>query len=196
MKRNEYPKFHEDAYREAIVNAVIHRDYYGSGEVAVEKFSDIIVVNNPGGLVPSFPREEFGTLSWPRNRLLADLLSKTIYMEKAGTGIKRIREFCRENNNDVEIKPTDTHFFVKMYAPEQPKDGVKDGVKLTETQEKLLELVLENREITGKELAEEIGISRSGIEKNIVKLKEMGILTRIGPDKTGYWRVDGWTKDG
>lgn len=125
-------------------------------------------------------------------------------MEKAGTGIKRIREFCRENNNDVEIKPTDTHFFVKMYALEHPKDGVKDGVtdsvkdgvKLTETQEKLLELVLENREITGKELAEEIGISRSGIEKNIVKLKEMGILTRIGPDKTGYWRVDGWTKDG
>jgi predicted HTH transcriptional regulator len=67
------------------------------------------------------------------NRLLADLISKTIFMERVGTGIKRIKKFCKENNNEVEIKPTPTHFFVKMKALELPstapiKDGISDGI--------------------------------------------------------------------
>ena len=130
-------------------------------------------------------------------------MSKTIYMEKIGTGIKRIKQFCKENNNDVEIKPTDTHFFVKMKTLDRPKDGVKDGVKvgvkgrgkLNETQKKLLELALEDKKITMKELAEKIGITTRGVEKNIAKLKEKGLLIRIGPDKTGYWKVKSWGKD-
>jgi ATP-dependent DNA helicase RecG len=212
LKRIEYPQFHEDAYREAIVNAVIHRDYYESGEVAVEKFSDMIVINNPGGLVPSFPLEEFGKLSWPRNRLLADLMSKTIFMERVGTGIRRIRKFCKENNNEVEIKPTPTHFFVKMKAFDHPSadrikygvkygvndgvnDGVKAGVKLNENQKKILNLIMENENITREGLSEKIGISINGIEKNIAKLKAKGLLKRIGPDKTGYWKVENWVKE-
>ncbi|MCP5051969.1 MAG: transcriptional regulator [bacterium] len=116
-RRIEHPEFPEDAYREVIVNAVIHRDYYESGEVAVEKLKHSIIINNPGGLISSFPREEFGNLSWPRNRLLADLLSKTVFMEKVGTGIRRIKQMCRENNNDITIKPGDTYFSVEMKSP-------------------------------------------------------------------------------
>ncbi|HLP47724.1 MAG TPA: ATP-binding protein [Candidatus Kapabacteria bacterium] len=52
-------------------------------------------------------------MSWPRNRLMADLMSKTFFMERVGTGIERIRRFCRENNNEIKIKPTGPHFFVK-----------------------------------------------------------------------------------
>jgi ATP-dependent DNA helicase RecG len=117
FKRIEHPEFIEDAYREAIVNAVIHRDYYETGEVAVEKLKHSIIINNPGGLLSSFPRENFGDLSWPRNRLLADLLSKTIFMEKVGTGIRRITQLCQENNNDITIKPGDTFFSVTMKSP-------------------------------------------------------------------------------
>lgn len=199
-RRIEHPQFPEDAYREAIVNAVIHRDYFESGEVAVEKFTDMIVVNNPGSLVPSFPIEDFGSLSWPRNRLLADLLSKTYFMERVGTGIKRIENLCKEINNEVEIKPTATHFFVKMrgfeHSPEVGVNvGVKDGVKLNKTQKKLLELVLREKNIKREELVEKIGISISAIDKNIVKLKEKGLLKRIGSDKKGYWKVENWPKD-
>lgn len=95
-KRIEHPQFPEDAYREAIVNAVVHRDYFESGEVAVEKFENMIAVNNPGGLIASFPIHEFGKFSWPRNRLLADLLSKTFFMEKVGSGIKRMETLCKK----------------------------------------------------------------------------------------------------
>jgi ATP-dependent DNA helicase RecG len=130
-RRVEHPQFHEDAYREAIFNAGVHRDYFENGEVAVEKFDNMIVVNNPGGLVASSPMYEFGKLSWPRNRLLADLLSKTIFMEKVGTGIKRMEKFCKEIGNTIEIKPLSTHFFVEMESPQKilPDSGLKDGIK-------------------------------------------------------------------
>ena len=84
-------------------------------------------------------------------------------MEKVGTGIKRIKQYCRQNNNDVEIKPTETHFFVKMYALEQPEEGVKDGAKLNRTEKKLLEFISKNKNITSKDLAEKIGITKRGV---------------------------------
>jgi len=130
-RRVEHPQFHEDAYREAIVNAVVHRDYFENGEVAVEKFENRIVVNNPGGLLASFPLYEFGKLSWPRNTMVADLLSKTIFMEKVGTGIRRMERLCRNNSNSFEVRPFQAYFVVEMESLKKwlPGDGLRDGLR-------------------------------------------------------------------
>lgn len=204
-KRIEHPQFPEDAYREAIVNAVVHRDYFESGEVAVEKFENMIVVNNPGGLVASFPIHEFGKFSWPRNRLLADLLSKTFFMEKVGTGIKRMETLCKKNNNAIVIKPLSTHFFLEMESSKESlpddglkdglkdglSDGIKDGIKLNKIQQDILNEIHRDRNITIEKLAEKVGISVRNIEKNITRLKKEGALERIGSRKTGYWEPIG-----
>ena len=210
-RRIEHPEFPEDAYREVIVNAVIHRDYYESGEVAVEKLKSSILINNPGGLIPSFPREQFGNWSWPRNRLLADLLSKTIFMEKVGTGIRRIRKFCLENNNAIDIKPGDTYFSVEMKSPKVVEITSQDvgenvgvnvgenvgenlGVKLSKNQNLILQLLLENKELSIEKLAESVGITARSIERNISLLKDKGLLERVGSDRTGYWNVTAGNK--
>ena len=78
LARDEYPEYPEDALREAIVNAVVHRDYFVYSEVAVEKLKGKIIINNPGGLI--FNKAKFGTTSFPRNKLIADLLSKTFLL--------------------------------------------------------------------------------------------------------------------
>jgi ATP-dependent DNA helicase RecG len=206
-RRIEHPEFPEDAYREVIVNAVIHRDYYESGEVAVEKLKSSILINNPGGLIPSFPREQFGNWSWPRNRLLADLLSKTIFMEKVGTGIRRIRKFCLENNNEIDIMPGDTYFSVEMKSPKEleitdqnigvkvgdnvgVRVGENVGVKLSKNQNLILQVLMENKELSMEKLAEKLGITVRSIERNISGLKKKGLLERVGSDKTGYWKVN------
>lgn len=202
VKRIEYPQFPKDAYREAIVNAVIHRDYFESGEVAVEKSKHSILINNPGGLIPAFPREEFGKWSWPRNRLLADLLSKTIYMEKVGTGIRRIRKFCLKNMNTVDIKPGDTYFSVDMSASaisrqndENDKEtvginvGINVGIKLNGNQQAIIKLIDENPNVTLDALAERVGITVRSIQRNITGLREKGILERVGSRKAGYWEI-------
>jgi ATP-dependent DNA helicase RecG len=174
--------------------------------VAVEKLKSSILINNPGGLIPSFPREEFGNWSWPRNRLLADLLSKTIFMEKVGTGIRRIRKFCLENNNTIDIKPGDTYFSVEMKSPKvmeitDQNVGVNVGenvgvnvgenlrVKLSKNQNLILQLLLVDKELSIEKLAESVDITTRSIERNISILKEKGLLKRIGSDRTGYWKV-------
>ncbi|MBI2629851.1 putative DNA binding domain-containing protein [Candidatus Pacearchaeota archaeon] len=197
-KRKEFPEYPFDAYRETIINAIIHRDYFEVGEVAVEKLKNQIIINNPGGLLPSFPKGQFGILSYPRNRLLADLLSRTNFMEKAGTGIKRIRDACALNNNKVEIKPLETYFFVEIFPSENyvklgdrtEKTGRETTQETTQkTTQKILVLIRENPEITRRELAEKIGITEDGIKFNLNQLKKQGRIKRIGPDKGGSWEV-------
>ena len=197
VKRKEYPEYPEKAYREAIINTIIHRDYFENGEVAIEKMRNQIVINNPGGLLPSFPKERFGTLSYPRNRLLVDLLSRTNLMERAGTGIKRIKDACVLNKNNVEIRPLETYFFVEIYSSENyaklqktgERVGERVGEKLTENQEKIIHLISLNKWISIKELSEEVGIAEKNIENNLSKLKIKGLLKRMGPDKGGHWEI-------
>lgn len=66
-------------------------------------------------------------------------------------------------------------------------EGLVEG--LVESQKKILKLAKENPYISIAELSKKIGISTTAIDKNIAKLKEKGILKRIGPDKGGYWEI-------
>ena len=65
--------------------------------VFVEIYDDRIEVSNPGGLPKGLTRAEFGTRSIRRNALIADLLQRISFIEKAGTGIRRMREEAKKN---------------------------------------------------------------------------------------------------
>ena len=88
LRRKEFPEYPFEAYREAIVNSIIHFDYFLGDTIAIEKLKNSIIINNKGELL--FPESDFGKRSEARNRLLVDLLARTDFMEKAGTGVKRV----------------------------------------------------------------------------------------------------------
>ena len=67
----------------------------------------------------------------------------------------------------------------------------KVGRKLSKNQVKILKLMRENKYISKKEISEKIGISTTAVDKNLDKLKQAGILERIGPAKGGHWEVKG-----
>ncbi len=70
------------------------------------------------------------------------------------------------------------------------KGGQKRWVeKLAESQKKILELIKINPKISKKEMLNRIGINTTAIDKNIEKLKQKGLLKRIGPAKGGYWEI-------
>jgi predicted HTH transcriptional regulator len=87
-----------DAVREAIVNAVAHRDYTSTGSVQVMLFADRLEVWNPGTLSPSLTlqqlREPHG--SFPANPLLAEPLYLAKYIERMGTGTRDMIRLCQE----------------------------------------------------------------------------------------------------
>jgi len=193
-RRKEILELPEVALREAMVNAVCHRDYLEQGaQVMVEIFDDRVEIYNPGGLPKGLSPEEFGKRSVCRNPLIAGLLLRCDYIEKMGTGIERIHAALeREKCPKVYIR-FNTMFTLEFPRPTFEKDSearkqtrAKTRVK---TRVKILQLIAENPEITKAQLAEAVGISPKGVEWQITRLKNDGLLKRIGPAKGGRWEV-------
>mgnify|MGYP001625413004 CR=1 FL=1 len=61
-------------------------------------------------------------------------------------------------------------------------------IKLTETK-KILQIITNSPNVTQKKIAEELNVTTMTVKRNIKKLKEKGIIDRVGPNKNGYWKV-------
>lgn len=105
--RTEKLEIPEVVLREAIVNAVAHRDYLQKGAtVMIEVFDDRIEISNPGGLPKGLKEEDFGKRTLARNPLIAALLNRAGYIEKLGTGVPRIKK-CM---SDAELPAPEFQF--------------------------------------------------------------------------------------
>lgn len=115
--RENIPEFPTEALREAITNSVMHRDWFFDGaNIFVEIYTDRMEVVSPGGLPRGLSLNELGSKSVRRNALIADLLHRISFIEKAGTGIRRIRnearaQGCPEPEFDVN------GFFTATFRP-------------------------------------------------------------------------------
>ncbi len=96
LKRENITEYPMRALREAVTNAVMHRDWFIEwANVFVEIYTERVEVVSPGGLPRGMTLADLGTKSVRRNALIADLLHRIDFIEKAGTGIRRIREEAR-----------------------------------------------------------------------------------------------------
>lgn len=105
------------ALREAITNAIMHRDWVIDGaNVFVEIFSDHIEVSSSGGLPKGVLLEDLGHKSVRRNALIADLLHRITFIEKAETGIKRMRDEAHDQSCPAPIFE-ENGFFTAIFYP-------------------------------------------------------------------------------
>ena len=117
LQRENIPEYPMKALREAITNAVMHRDWFIEGaNVFVEIYTDRIEVVSPGGLPKGMTLADLGRKSVRRNALIADLLHRIDFIEKAGTGIKRIRDEVREQGCP-EPEFENNGFFTAIFRP-------------------------------------------------------------------------------
>ena len=97
VRREERPELPEDALREAVANAVAHRDYRSPGNVQVYVFKDRVEIVSPGGLPAGMTKADLGAKSMPRNPLLFSMLYRMDVVEHIGSGIRRILDRCQEH---------------------------------------------------------------------------------------------------
>jgi ATP-dependent DNA helicase RecG len=126
-RRREVPELPYDALREAIINAVAHRDYFQRGaNVMVEVYDDRIEICNPGGLPKGLSPEEFGKRSVLRNPKIAGMLHRADYIEKMGTGVRKMQRLMSE----AELAPlefTFTSFFTVTFRKSAAANSEKSG---------------------------------------------------------------------
>ena len=95
--RDERLELPQNALREAVVNAIAHRDYHSTANVQVYIFQDRVEIVTPGGLPAGMREEDLGSRSVPRNPLLFSMLYRMKLVEQIGSGIRRIHDACREH---------------------------------------------------------------------------------------------------
>ena len=187
--RKEIWEIPETVFKEAIINALSHRDYYDKGAIIlVELFDDRVEISNPGGLVNTITQAEFGTRSFSRNPLVFGLFLRMQLVEKVGSGINRMNDLMKAAGLPKPTYNTEGMFVVKLVRSgvSVKKGSVKSSVK---SSVKIIEMIAENRNITIPEMADRLEKSTRAIEKQVAKLKLNGTISRIGPDKDGHWVV-------
>jgi ATP-dependent DNA helicase RecG len=130
-----------------------------------------------------------------RNEEIADMFHEVRFVEKWGRGISLILD--REPDADFEVVAGIfvTTFKRKHYVPSPTQKTVKKtrvekfGEKFGENELKVIALLKQNSKITVLELAGKVGITTRGIEKILQRLKEKGVIKRIGSAKGGHWEV-------
>ena len=190
--RKEIWEIPETVFREAIINALAHRDYYEKGaRITIELFTDRVEISNPGGLVSGIPRNEFGKRSLSRNPLIFGLFERIRMVEQIGSGIVRMRDLMIEAGLTPPEFTMEGMFTVIFRRPFDFEKWVERWAeKLTNNRVKILREVHANNRVTKRELEQEVGISASAIDNNLNVLKELGLLEREGSDKGGNWKLN------
>ena len=199
LKREDVLEIPLVALREALVNAVAHRNYLETGaHIMIEIYSNRVIISNPGGLPEGLTEKDFGKYSLSRNPVISDLLLRAGLIEKLGTGVNRIKDLIKA----AKLPEPEFHFndffavtfFRENVEINQTKDDAKSsakvGVNLTDRQQEVLNLIINNNHITKPELAKLLSINPSAVQKHINVLKEVGIIKRMGSAKSGYWTIN------
>ena len=177
-----------DAIREAVLNSIVHKNYASGNPIQIRVYDDKVMIFNSGGLPVDWSIEKLLSFhaSEPRNPNIASTFFRSGITEAWGRGIEKII-----NSNIGAGKPKPEFELVgdglRVTFYSDPKDTV--NVRVNATQNKIMTLMVENPKITAEMLSDEIGITIRHIRKNIKKLRDAGLVGRVGSDKNGEWIV-------
>lgn len=261
--RLNLPDYSDRAIFEGLVNHLIHRDYTViGGEVHIDIYDDRIELVSPGAMLDGIQiqdRDIYSVPSLRRNPVIADVFTQLDYMEKRGSGLRKMRELTEKLPNfllgkEPYYKTEATSFFTTFYnlnwseggrIPVEEvarrvnspcaertettggsekmfcaigkgserassdlhksserifgeKAGSSESLleetickpkRIGKTAQKIIDFVISDPSMSAAAMAYKIGISSRAVEKQIAKLRSMGILSREGADFGGYWRV-------
>ncbi|NLJ20253.1 MAG: winged helix-turn-helix transcriptional regulator [Bacteroidales bacterium] len=195
--RKEDLEIPEAVLREAIINALIHRDYMIPAQTQLRVYDDKIWLWNAGKLPEGISIEQLKKphASYLRNPLLADIFYKAGYIESWGRGTLNIIDYCTSANlPEPEMSEEMNGFLLVIHkygegSEKIPETTQKSPRKVPEKSQKILNALKENPFLSRKQLALNLGESEHTIQSRLRKLQKEGIIKRIGTAKGGHWEV-------
>ncbi|HLV34031.1 MAG TPA: ATP-binding protein [Spirillospora sp.] len=183
----EYPQF---AVREAIVNAVCHRDYRLKGRrIEVRMYSDRLEVISPGGLPGFITVDNIVDEHFSRNPRIVNGLFQWGYIEELGLGIDRMLEVMQQAGHkppSFDARPYS--FAVTLYNAREKQAAPAWTRNTNHRQARALQYIRENGSITNREYRSLCqGVSAETLRLDLVDLVEQGILLKVGSKKGTYY---------
>jgi ATP-dependent DNA helicase RecG len=191
LEREERWEYPIEALREAVVNAICHRDYEASGNVQVRIFDDRIEIWNPGGLpfglkVKDLKKEHE---SKPRNRLIAKVFFLIRLIEQWGTGTNRlIEETIQYGLPEPEFEDKRISFVVTFRKSKLTEEYLKE-MGLNERQRKAVGYLRESKRITRQKYASLLDCSIRTAFNDLQNLVDRNVIQRKGKGKYTYFEL-------
>lgn len=184
----EYPY---EALREAIINALIHRDYWGTSHIQIRVYSDRLVIMNEGSLPPEVPVEKLKThhLSKPRNKLLAEVFYYAGFIEAWGRGTLMMVDKCVEQGLPEPDFIEDHGVMNVIFYKDKWAEEHLRKIGLNERQIKAVMFIKEKGMITNKNYTNLNNISRQSATRDLAELVSKKIIKLIGEGKRGSYYI-------
>ncbi len=187
--KQDYP---EEAIREALLNALVHRDYSFSGSIIINITDYKIEFISLGGLLPGLSPDDIRSgISQPRNKNLAEVFYRLRLIESYGTGIRRIFNLYADCPKQPEIEVT-THTFKIILPNRNAVSAAKaDTVpEITPQMQKVLDYIKTAGQITEKEISQLLGLKKTRTFTVAKQMRELGLIKTIGRGKNKYYTID------
>ncbi|MFW6083470.1 MAG: RNA-binding domain-containing protein [Thermoplasmatota archaeon] len=179
FKRLDVYEYPMKAIREALINALVHRNYGIKSEVFIDLSSNRLEIKNPGSFPPGTTPESPHPV--PRNPILYELIFQMGYVERQGRGIQLIKKEC-EKHPFVSFKyEFDTNFTILNFK--------KEVNSFTEQEKEILSSLSED-EKSAKELASELDVSKVTVLKKIDRLRELKLVTKKGTGPSTRYKLE------
>ena len=188
ISRKEIQLIPEEAFREAIINSVAHRNYFNKNEIQISIFDDRVEITNPGGLPEGMEKELLGVLSVQRNPLIYQMLKDYKFMEGIGSGIARIFSSMQSANlKKPEFILSKEIFRIILRIRKTADVELAAKHNLNTRQIKALDYIRINKKIKTKEYAQMNNISVPTAINDLKKLESIKLIKKIGKYRGAYY---------
>lgn len=183
LEREERSDYPPEAIREALLNAIVHRDYSFSGSIIINVNDNETEFISIGGLLPGLSPDDIRSgISQPRNKSLAEIFHRLHLIESYGTGIRRIYNLYRNCSVQPRIEITSNTF--KIVLPNMNGNNVKEKVgatpDVTSQKQTVLDFIEENGGITDSEVQELLDVKSTRAYTLMKEMEKEGLIIIVG----------------
>jgi len=182
---------HLQALREALVNLIMHTDYFSKSNSRIRFFTDKIEFFNPGALPKKLEliiKEDF---SMPRNPTIAKIFRFIKLSENIGSGFHKMINGWEKHYHQKPIIMGDFDMYTITFPLTTTNTTINTTIKTTTNKEyEILELIKNNPHLNAKDIAKTVNLTVDGVRYHINNLTKKGIVKREGSSKKGKWEVN------
>ena len=192
LKRVDTRDYPPEAVREAMLNAIVHRDYSYSASTFISIFDDRIEFVTLGGLPKGIAMGDVMMgVSVPRNRRLANIFYRLHLIEAFGTGMLKIRECYAGCSCQPTVEASENAFKITLPNVNYEAETTVQKSLLSEKEQRILEFISARQSASRAEIEAAVGLSQSVTVRTLKKLLELGAIQKRGKGKNTVYYYDG-----